>query len=76
MSLNVRVFSDLPVIRNFYAHRNQGTEEAAKRINLQYGVPSNQLTTDFLFSNPINRPQPVILEWLDELQISADYLCD
>jgi hypothetical protein len=76
MSLNVRVFSHLPVVRNFYAHRNQGTADAAQRISTQYGIPSNYLATRFLFTNPIRRPQPLIFEWIDELQISADYLCD
>ena len=74
MSLNVRVFIHLPTVRNFYAHRNQGTSDAARKIAVQYGIPSNYLTTRFLFSNPIRRPQPLIFEWIDELQISADYL--
>lgn len=76
LSLNVRVFLDLPVVRNFYAHRNQGTLEAAQRMASQYGIPSNYRASQFLFTNPLKRPQPVVFEWIDELQISADYLCD
>lgn len=76
LSLNVRVFLDLPVVRNFYAHRNQGTLEAAQRVASQYGIPSNYRASQFLFTNPLKRPQPVVFEWIDELQISADYLCD
>lgn len=47
-SLGLRVFIDLPVVRNFYAHRNEGTEQAAKNVAANYGIPSNP--TD---SNPL-----------------------
>lgn len=75
-SLNLRVFLDLPVARNFYAHRNQGTDEAAQLLAPLYGIPSNLRVTQLLFSNPLRRPQPLIFEWIDELKITADFLCD
>jgi hypothetical protein len=70
------VFLDLPVARNFYAHRNQGTEEAAQLIAPFYGIPSNLRVTKLLFSNPLRRPQPLIFEWIDEIKITADFLCE
>jgi hypothetical protein len=75
-SLNLRVFVHLPVLRNFYAHRNQGTQQAAQLIATAYGIPSFLRPSQILFSNPMTRPQPLIFEWLDELKITADFLCD
>jgi hypothetical protein len=73
-SLGLRVFIDLPVVRNFYAHRNQGTERAAQNIAANYGIPSSR-PTQILFTNPLLRPQALVFEWLTELVITADFLC-
>lgn len=74
-SLNLAVFQHLPVFRNFYAHRNRQTLEAVQLISFQYGLPSNSRATELLLSNPRSRPQLLVLEWIDELRITADFMC-
>jgi len=74
-SLQLRVFADLPIIRNFYAHRNLGTQTAAQAVALNYGIPTFHRATQMVLSNPVLRPQPLIFEWIDELRITADFLC-
>lgn len=73
-SIGSRVFEDLPVFRNFYAHRNQQTEMAAKRLGPQYGISAILSPSEILFSWPLGRPQPLILEWIDDLLITIEYL--
>ena len=75
-SLNLYVFSDLPVVRNFFAHRNQSTEQAAQMASQHYGIISSLRPSRMLAANPLRRPQCLMLEWLDELRITADFLCD
>ena len=74
-SIQTRVFADLPVFRNFFAHRNQQTAETAARKAPNYGIPSNRHPEDILMSRALGRPQPIILDWLDDLKIVCEMLC-
>jgi hypothetical protein len=74
--LNLYIFTDFPVVRNFFAHRNQSTQHAAQWVSQHYGISSNLRPSQMLAANPLKRPQCLILEWLDELKIMADFLCD
>jgi len=75
-SFGSRVFVDLPVFRNYYAHRNQQTSAAASNIAPQYGVASRLRPSQILLSRPVGRPQQLILDFIDDLIATADLLCD
>ena len=69
------VFNNLPTFRNFYAHRNQQTEYAAMQIASQYGISNLLKPSQILLSLPLNRSQPLLIEWIDELILTVEYLC-
>ena len=74
-SLNQNVFNDLPVFRNFFAHRNVQTSQAARNIASRYTLPSKLSPTDLLLAVSPGASDPVIIEWLAEIKITADFLC-
>ncbi|HVO69083.1 MAG TPA: hypothetical protein VMT24_03495 [Aggregatilineaceae bacterium] len=74
-SAGFRVFDDLPVFRNFYAHRNEHTQRAAVRIATLYGIPATLRPSQILLSRPLGRPQPLAIDWLDDLSFTIEYLC-
>lgn len=75
-SFGTRVFNDLPVFRNFYAHRNLQTEYAAKQLAPQYGIPATFRPSQILLARPLRRPQSLIFEWIDDIIFTIEYLCD
>ena len=77
MSLQTRVFADLPTFRNFYAHRNE--ESARKALDIarrQYLIMKTNHPTEALGKPAIRRPQALLLDWLDEMQSVIELLCD
>jgi hypothetical protein len=70
------VFRDLPVFRNFFAHRNAATAAATANIASSYGIPSSLSTASILLTNPYGRFQPLLFEWMDELLFTAEYMCE
>lgn len=74
-SLNQNVFKDLPVFRNFFAHRNGQTAEAARRIALNYTLASSLSPAELLLSVSPGMSASVIVDWLSEINITADFLC-
>lgn len=77
LSIQSRVLHDMPSFRNFYAHRNE--ESAEKAVNLvtrMYAIPPVRHPTDALVSSAPRRNQCVLLDWLDELNVLIDLLCE
>jgi hypothetical protein len=74
-SINSRVFLDLPVFRNFFAHRNQGSSAAAQRLAPQYSIPIDLRPAEILLERALGRPFPVVVDWLDDLTLVSEYLC-
>jgi hypothetical protein len=76
LSMQTRVFSDMPAFRNFYAHRNEETAERAiglaKRHYLIAGV---RHPTEALMRPATKRTQPLLYDWLDEMRIVMDFMC-
>jgi hypothetical protein len=70
------VFSDLPVFRNFYAHRNPRSLRAAADLAPSYGIAASLRPTQILLSRPPSSPQLLIHEWFDELLFNVEFLCD
>lgn len=75
VSLQSRVFEDLPVFRNFFAHRNMGTAEAARAIAPQYSIPGHRHPLQILASQPKARPVPLLVDWVDDLDVTIELLC-
>jgi hypothetical protein len=71
-----RVFLDLPVFRNDFAHRNEQTKKAAVDVATLNSVPANPRPSVILRSTPAGRYQSLLVEWLDDLIVAAEYLCD
>jgi hypothetical protein len=71
------VFINLPTFRNFFAHRNQQTELAAKTVALQkYGISAPQLKiSEILLLPPLSETQPLINIWIVEMKITIEFLC-
>ena len=70
-SYPTRVHIDLPVFRNFFAHRNQESEAAAQRLTLIYGIPSTLRPVQIVLHRPLGRPQPLLSDWIDDLDSVA-----
>jgi hypothetical protein len=75
-SFGSRVFIDLPVFRNFFAHRNGQTCKAAADLGPQYGIPATLRPSQILLSRALGRPQPLILDQFDDLITTIELLCD
>ena len=75
LSLGSSVFDDLPVFRNFYAHRSEHTAVKARRIADKYGIPRLEHPTEILCRVPLQAAQPVILEWIDDIWVTVRMLC-
>lgn len=74
-SLSQNVFKDLPVFRNFFAHRNGDTSLAARNIAPRYALPSQLTPTELLLSVSPGATEAVLLDWLTEMLITAEFLC-
>lgn len=77
LSIQTRVFSDLPTFRNFYAHRNE--ETAARAIGIakrHYLISGVHHPTEALLRPATKRPQPLLFDWLDEMQIVVGFMCE
>lgn len=75
LSTQSRTLIDLPVARNFYAHRAQATLLAALSLAPHYGIPIQKNLSGLLLSRPINRTQPLILDWIDDIDFAVEMLC-
>lgn len=69
-----KVFLDLPVFRNYFGHRNRDTKQSALRRVSAYGIPA-ATPGEALLARPLRRPQALILEWIDEVEVTVEFLC-
>jgi hypothetical protein len=70
-----RTFIDLPVFRNYFSHRNALSMQAAQSVGTRYGIPSTILPTEILRRRPLGRPQALLLDWIDDVRFTMEYLC-
>jgi hypothetical protein len=68
-------FLHLPVFRNFYGHRNQRTESAARDIATRYGISNTLRPSDILRQFPIGGTSFLLLQWINEIEFTIEYLC-
>lgn len=76
-SVSTRVFDDLPTFRNYYAHRNEESAKKAIYIARRYYVISGASSpTEALATPALKRTQPLILDWLDDMSVVMQMLCE
>ena len=68
-SLPTTLFSDLPTIRNFYAHRNDDTWRKVKIRAQGLGVYRVRTADELLTSGLPGRPVTVFEDWLDDAEL-------
>lgn len=74
-TLQQNVFNDLPVCRNFFAHRNESSSRAARNIAPRYTLPTYLSPCDLLLAVSPGASTSVMLEWLDEMNVTAEFIC-
>lgn len=75
LSIKTRVFNDLPVFRNFFAHRNDDTVSRVGRIARGYRISPNLRPSEILATAVPGRPQRLLSDWLDDLSYAITLLC-
>lgn len=70
-----RTFIDLPVFRNYFGHRNGRSQVAAQNLAPHYGIPVTKRPSDILLFRPLSRHQLLILDWVDHVLFTIEYLC-
>jgi len=76
LSVGTRFFIDLPVFRNYCAHKNQQTEQAAQSLAPTYGISSLLSPTEILLSTPIRARDPLLTLWLYDMETVVSLLCE
>lgn len=70
-----RVFTDLPVFRNYYAHKQEKTAKDALALAVHYALPRPASPSQLLCSRPQGAGQPILHEWLDDLRLVVQGIC-
>lgn len=69
-------FRDMPVVRNFYAHRNKASADKVKALaNLKYGIRGVRTATELIGELWPGRSQSLANEWLDDLRLVSFEAC-
>lgn len=68
-------FADLPTFRHFFAHRSGSTMRDARARAMSYGISSMKRPAEILLTRPLNRHQALILDWMDSVLFSVEFLC-
>lgn len=74
-SLQTYVFRHLPRFRNFYAHRNDDTITSLKKLDLRYSIPRYRHPTEILLTQAYGRRQALLLDWIDDIKLTVEWLC-
>lgn len=75
LSSGSRALTDLPVFRNFFAHRNRQTEAAAMKIAPNYGIPATFRPSRILLERGTGRPHSLLRDWVGDIRFTIQYLC-
>jgi len=68
LSLQTRVFRDLPSVRNFFGHRGKDTALKAAAVGRNYGKPGSMHPTDLCLAYAPGRPQSILLDWSADIR--------
>ncbi len=69
------VFDDLPRARNFFAHRSEYTAKESRFVASNLGVNANLRPSEVLCTFRAGRPQNVLCDWIDDLRIVVELIC-
>ena len=75
LSFGATYWSNLPTVRNFYAHRNDETFRKVQAKAALLGLGTNLRPCEFLCTALPSRPQNLISDWLDEMRLTIELLC-
>ena len=76
LSFGATYVSNLPTVRNFYAHRNDETFRKVQSKAALLGLGTNLRPCEFVCASLPSRPQNLISDWLDEMRLTIELLCD
>jgi len=74
-SLGATYHANLPVVRNFYAHRNIETFYKVRDRAVVLGLGRNLRPCEFLCTALPSRPLNLISDWLHEIRLTIELLC-
>jgi hypothetical protein len=75
VSTGSAVFTGLTSVRNFYAHRNDDTRTTALTALQRLAVPRYPHPTLSLLAKPAGSSNPLIVDWLSDLHVAVDLMC-
>lgn len=78
LSTGTRAFLDLPVFRNFFAHRNAYSAAKVRVVAAtHYSIPTiRRHPADVVAARPYGRPVPLLVDWIDDIVTTIQFLCD
>lgn len=71
---STKVFTCLPALRNFFAHRNEDTCARCAVIAATIPVPPSRRPADILLYRDLAKPMNVLSEWITDMTHVADQL--
>ena len=74
-SVPTRVFNDLTKFRNYFAHRNEYTFGFTKVVANHYSIPTHHHPSKILCTQAYGRPQVLMLDWIDDIEVIIEFLC-
>lgn len=75
LSYQPDVFTFLPPMRNFFAHRNEETAGRVSNVARALSLNPKLKARDILCSIRPSRPQNILADWLDDLLTALTLLC-
>ena len=76
LSYQTNVFRMLPTFRNFFAHRNEETAGKIKNRARNLGVSPTLRPCEILCTSQPGRSQHVLSDWLDDLRVVINLMCN
>lgn len=76
LSLSTDAFTDVVKFRHFFAHRSENTAKEAQSLAPRYGQPSTRHPADIVCGVSLGRPQNVLGDWIDDIELTIDFLCN
>lgn len=67
-SIGTQALEHLTVARNYFAHRNNDTAASLRGLSVSYKVSPPRRPDALLGSAGYGRPQPLVLDWMDDLE--------
>jgi hypothetical protein len=68
VSQNVAVFGELGLVRNFFAHRCEGTATKVRRLARKYSLDPSLHPAELLISRSPGRSQSILKDYIDEMR--------